>query len=128
MPAVIDKADLPYLGNSHELEGYLYGDAPVCIILFDGPPGSGPKLHRHPYAEVFLVQEGIATILSRALAAGKLAAIHCGSPEMAAGMTTRRIVSDGVAPIASEPSRIRSRRITFIESRSAVFAFASTPT
>ena len=26
-----------------------------------GPPGSGPKLHRHPYAEVFLVQEGSAT-------------------------------------------------------------------
>ena len=61
MPAVIDKADLPYLGHSHELEGYLYGDAPVCIILFDGPLGSGPKLHRHPYAEVFLVQEGSAT-------------------------------------------------------------------
>ena len=61
MPAVIDTANLPYLGNSHELEGYLHGDAPVCIILFDGPPGSGPVLHRHPYAEVFIVQEGSAT-------------------------------------------------------------------
>jgi len=61
MPVVINKADLPFLGSSYELEGYLYGDAPVCIILFDGPPGSGPKLHRHPYAEVFLVQAGNAT-------------------------------------------------------------------
>src|SRR5829696_10207112 len=61
MPVVINRADLPFLGNSHEMEGYLYGDAPVCIIVFDGPPGSGPKLHRHPYAEVFLVQEGSAT-------------------------------------------------------------------
>ena len=61
MPVVINKVELPHLGNSHELEGYLYGGAPVCIILFDGPPGSGPKLHRHPYAEVFVVQEGQAT-------------------------------------------------------------------
>jgi mannose-6-phosphate isomerase-like protein (cupin superfamily) len=49
------------VGNSYELEGHLYEYAPVCVILFDGPPGSGPKLHRHPYAEVFLVQEGSAT-------------------------------------------------------------------
>jgi len=33
----------------------------MCVILFDGPPGSGPKLHRHLYAEVFLVHEGSAT-------------------------------------------------------------------
>jgi mannose-6-phosphate isomerase-like protein (cupin superfamily) len=61
MSLVVNKVDLLYVGNSHEFEGYLYGDAPVCVILFDGPPGSGPKLHRHPYAEVFLVQEGSAT-------------------------------------------------------------------
>jgi mannose-6-phosphate isomerase-like protein (cupin superfamily) len=61
MPMVINKLDLPYMGNSHELEGCLHGDAPVSIILFDGPPGSGPTLHRHPYAEVFIVQEGSAT-------------------------------------------------------------------
>ena len=61
MSIVVNSVDLPYVGNSYELEGYLYGGAPVCIILFEGPPGSGPKLHRHPYAEVFLVQEGSAT-------------------------------------------------------------------
>jgi mannose-6-phosphate isomerase-like protein (cupin superfamily) len=27
----------------------------------DTPPGSGPKLHRHPYEEVFVVQESTAT-------------------------------------------------------------------
>lgn len=32
------------------------------------------------------VQDGIATILNKAKAAGKLTAIHCGSPEMAADM------------------------------------------
>jgi mannose-6-phosphate isomerase-like protein (cupin superfamily) len=58
---VIDRAALPFTGLSHELEGYLHGDAPVSLIFFDGPPGSGPKLHRHPYAEVFIVLEGRAT-------------------------------------------------------------------
>ena len=30
-------------------------------MVVDAPPGGGPKLHRHPYEEVFLVQEGFAT-------------------------------------------------------------------
>jgi mannose-6-phosphate isomerase-like protein (cupin superfamily) len=30
-------------------------------MVVDAPPGSGPKLHRHPYEEVFVVQEGTAT-------------------------------------------------------------------
>ena len=59
--SAIYREDLPYDGNSHELEGYLYGGVPACLIFFDGPPGSGPKLHRHPYAEVFVVHEGQAT-------------------------------------------------------------------
>ena len=29
--------------------------------MADAPPGGGPKLHRHPYEEVFIVQEGTAT-------------------------------------------------------------------
>ena len=60
MPA-INLEDLPYSGHSHELEGYLHGDVPASLIFFDGSPGSGPKLHRHPYAEIFVVQEGQAT-------------------------------------------------------------------
>jgi mannose-6-phosphate isomerase-like protein (cupin superfamily) len=30
-------------------------------MVVDAPPGGGPKLHRHPYEEVFLVQKGNAT-------------------------------------------------------------------
>ncbi|MGH2534667.1 MAG: cupin domain-containing protein [Thermomicrobiales bacterium] len=59
--SVINRDDLPYAGSSHELEGYLYGDVPASLIFVDAPPGSGPKLHRHPYAEIFVVQEGRAT-------------------------------------------------------------------
>ena len=59
--SVIMRDDLPSSGHSHELEGYRHGDAPASLIFFDGPPGSGPRLHRHPYAEIFVVEEGQAT-------------------------------------------------------------------
>jgi mannose-6-phosphate isomerase-like protein (cupin superfamily) len=61
MPPIIAKDELPFSESSHELEGHRHGNSPMSIIFFDGPPGSGPKLHRHPYAEVFIVQEGRAT-------------------------------------------------------------------
>ena len=45
---------------SREYTGEELG-AGVCVIVVDAPPGGGPKLHRHPYEEVFVVQEGEAT-------------------------------------------------------------------
>lgn len=59
--SVINRDELPYVGNSYELEGYLHEDTPASLIFVDGPPGSGPKLHSHPYAEIFVIQEGQAT-------------------------------------------------------------------
>jgi len=61
--AAINRDELPYLGNSHELEGYLHGGVPASLIFFAGPPGSGPRLHRHPYPEIFVIQEGEATFI-----------------------------------------------------------------
>ena len=46
--------------DAGELQGYHLG-ANVSVIVVDAPPGGGPKLHRHPYEEVFVVQEGNAT-------------------------------------------------------------------
>jgi quercetin dioxygenase-like cupin family protein len=34
--------------------------AGVCVIRVDMAPGDGPRLHRHPYEEVFVVLEGEA--------------------------------------------------------------------
>jgi mannose-6-phosphate isomerase-like protein (cupin superfamily) len=59
--SAINVADLPYSGLSHEIEGCLLGGVPASLIFFDGPPGSGPQLHRHPYPEIFVIQEGNAT-------------------------------------------------------------------
>jgi quercetin dioxygenase-like cupin family protein len=54
---VIRQDELPFSNIAREFVGADH-DAGVCLILVDAPPGRGPSLHRHPYAEVFLVQEG----------------------------------------------------------------------
>ena len=56
----VRRNDLPFQGNSHEFEGTHHGAVQLSVMLFDGPPGSGPKLHRHPYDEVLFVREGRA--------------------------------------------------------------------
>ena len=57
---VVDLVDPERGDDPGELQGR-HVDAGVSIIVVDAPPGSGPKLHRHPYEEVFVVQEGTAT-------------------------------------------------------------------
>ena len=61
MTHVINKDELPHSGSAHRFEGYLHGDANVSFFLSDTPLGKGPGLHIHPYAEVFVVQDGTAT-------------------------------------------------------------------
>jgi mannose-6-phosphate isomerase-like protein (cupin superfamily) len=58
---IIDVTDLAHGETSYEFEGHQHGDTGVSFIVVDAPPGSGPKLHKHPYEEVFVVQEGTAT-------------------------------------------------------------------
>jgi quercetin dioxygenase-like cupin family protein len=35
--------------------------AGISVIVVNAEPGEGPRLHRHPYPEVFVVLEGEAT-------------------------------------------------------------------
>ena len=57
---IIDLSDPGYGENSNEVQGHNH-NAAVSVIVIDAPPGSGPKLHRHPYEEVFVIQEGTVT-------------------------------------------------------------------
>ena len=61
MAQVIDSDQLQVVGATREFEGCRHGDVGLSFILVSGAPGSGPRLHRHPYAEVFVVQSGRAT-------------------------------------------------------------------
>jgi mannose-6-phosphate isomerase-like protein (cupin superfamily) len=52
---------LEHTEHAHEFVGAEHGDVPFCVILVHSRPGVGPNLHRHPYAEVFVVESGQAT-------------------------------------------------------------------
>lgn len=53
---IVNTSALP-TGN---LRGVDYG-ASVSLILDHSEPGTGPRLHRHPYEELWVVNEGNAT-------------------------------------------------------------------
>ena len=61
MGSIIDFEALEHSEHSHEFVGAEHGDVPFSVILVHSRPGVGPKLHRHPYAEVFIVESGQAT-------------------------------------------------------------------
>ncbi len=53
-------------------------------MVLDAPPGSGPRLHKHPYEEVFVVQEGAATFTAGEdvieASAGQVVVVPAGVP------------------------------------------------
>jgi len=65
MAQLIGNDELPNNGSVHKFEGCQYGDVDVSFFLADTAPGKGPDLHRHPYDEVFVVQEGELTFTVR---------------------------------------------------------------
>jgi mannose-6-phosphate isomerase-like protein (cupin superfamily) len=76
-------SDLTAEEFSHELEGEEYGVA-ASVILVDSPPGAGPSLHTHPYAELFFVVEGVAAftdgVNERAVSAGGIVIVPAEHP------------------------------------------------
>jgi len=58
---LLNREDLPYDGNTYEFQGIQYPDTNVSFIWVDMPPGGTIRLHKHPYEEIFIIQEGQAT-------------------------------------------------------------------
>lgn len=44
--------------NDSELQGFEADDVNASLIFIDNQPGEGPRLHRHPYHEIFITLEG----------------------------------------------------------------------
>ena len=60
MPQPIRWTDLPGHERARKFEGAEHG-AEVSSFISRNPPGTGATLHRHPYAEVFVVEQGAST-------------------------------------------------------------------
>jgi mannose-6-phosphate isomerase-like protein (cupin superfamily) len=58
---IVSFDELAPTDHSHEFVGADHGDVPFSVILVHSRPGVGPRVHRHPYAEVFVVESGQAT-------------------------------------------------------------------
>jgi mannose-6-phosphate isomerase-like protein (cupin superfamily) len=78
---IITQAELPLSTIARELVGGDH-DLDITLLFVDAEPGRGVAHHRHPYAEVFIVQEGEATFTiageQRIVQAGQIAVVHAG--------------------------------------------------
>ena len=81
---IIRLDDLPLSNIAREFVGADHGGVGICAILVEAPPGAGPSLHRHPYPEVFITQEGTATFFvgedgkERETGAGEIVVVPAG--------------------------------------------------
>jgi quercetin dioxygenase-like cupin family protein len=60
MPDPLPFSDLPGSERARRFEGRDHG-ARVSFFISTHAPGEGPRLHRHPYEETFILQAGTAT-------------------------------------------------------------------
>ena len=97
MKHVISREDLEARGPiSYVFEGYKHGATSISLHLTDGiAPGEGPRLHRHPYEEVFVVHEGQATYTvsdtTVEVTAGQIVLVPAGMPH--------KFVNSGEGPL-----------------------------
>jgi quercetin dioxygenase-like cupin family protein len=105
---VIDQSQLPSSASARELIGDDHGGVGISIIFVDAPPGGGPRLHRHAYEEIFILQEGKATFTAggeeREARAGEVVVVPPGTPH--------RFVNSGDGPLRQIDIHVNSRFVT----------------
>jgi mannose-6-phosphate isomerase-like protein (cupin superfamily) len=56
----------------------------ITVLIVDAPPGGGPALHKHPYEEILIVQEGQGTFVvgdeELVVSAGEVAIVPPDTP------------------------------------------------
>ena len=85
---------LPGNAIARRFEGREHG-ANVSLFIGSFPPGSGPKLHRHPYDETFLVEDGSATFT----VGGETVELSGGQILVAAAGVQHKFVATGDRPL-----------------------------
>jgi mannose-6-phosphate isomerase-like protein (cupin superfamily) len=58
---ILNRDELPHDENTYEFEGFQHQDTEVSFIWVNMPRGGSVHLHKHPYKEIFIIQEGVST-------------------------------------------------------------------
>ncbi|GCE07869.1 cupin [Dictyobacter aurantiacus] len=84
MHYIIPKEELRFSETTFRFQGGEYGGVAGSFIWVCMPPGQGSKLHRHPYQEVFVLQEGQVTFTigdtRREISAGNVVVAPANTP------------------------------------------------
>jgi mannose-6-phosphate isomerase-like protein (cupin superfamily) len=84
MLRIVNKAELLATDIALEFEGEKFGGTNVTFLLVMAPPGTGPRLHTHPYDEVLIIQEGQVTVIAGEerleLKGGQIVVVPAGTP------------------------------------------------
>jgi quercetin dioxygenase-like cupin family protein len=99
---VIKVDELPRGENASTFDGHEHG-ARVSFFLSQNKPGTGPGLHRHPYEETFIVEDGevLFTVGESTIdvRAGEIVVVPAGAPhKFVSRSATHRQVS--IHPVA----------------------------
>ena len=105
---VIKQEQLPLSMIARALGGAVHGGLGVSILFVDAPPGRGARLHKHPYEEVFIVEEGQALFVAggseRRVGAGDIVVVPAGTPH--------RFVNSGEGPLRQVDIHVSDRFVT----------------
>jgi len=92
---VLNRDTLPRDGNTYEFEGSHHHDTEDSFIWVDMPPGGTIRLHKHPYKEIFIIQEGVSafTIDSSTLEAhaGQIIIVPADVPHKFMNLSQQRL-------------------------------------
>lgn len=92
---IVDFSEPFAQASGFTFRGIAVGGTPVCFIFDRSQPGEGPALHRHPYDELWLLEEGTASFTAgqRRLDAGP------GQVVVVAAGTPHKFVNTGDRPL-----------------------------
>jgi mannose-6-phosphate isomerase-like protein (cupin superfamily) len=108
MAHIVSLSELPRNGNTYTFEGCRHGDVGLSFLLDETPPGRGPRLHRHPYEEVFVIQEGRAVFT----AGDETLEVSGGQIVIVPPDTPHKFVNAGQSPLRLIAIRPSGRMIT----------------
>ena len=91
----LTRDELPHDGNTYEFVGERYQDTDVSFIWVEMPPGGTIRLHKHPYKEIFIIQEGVATFTVGSTMleahAGQIIIVHANLPHKFMNSSDRQL-------------------------------------